>query len=93
MARGECRKCAAQYENKGLLIAGYCKFCANEQLEQALKAENEKTCTWKRDDIDDMWETECGQGWTMLEGGLEDNKVKYCPYCGCKIIEQVLKGE
>ena len=47
-----------------------------------------KQCEWKYDDMEDFWETQCGNVWIMLEGGLIDNKVLYCPYCGCKIKEK-----
>ena len=59
------------------------------------ETKEEKTCKWKSefDDMADTWETECGEIWLMLEGGLADNKVKFCPYCGHKIVEQVPKRE
>ena len=47
-------------------------------------------CKWKRcvDHNDDSyWERECGDPWRMSEGGLKDNKVKFCPFCGKEIKE------
>lgn len=47
-------------------------------------------CLWKKQespDFDEFWETECGHTWALMEGGLEDNQVQFCPYCGQLIKE------
>ena len=43
---------------------------------------NDEKCKWKYEDIDDFYETECGEAHCFIEAGLEENKYKYCPYCG-----------
>ncbi len=50
---------------------------------------NRKSCKWKYDTEHDMWETECGDAWTFLEGNLTDNKCRFCPHCGRKIVELI----
>jgi ribosomal protein L37E len=34
-----CKRCDSYYYNKGLLICGYCKYCAEERITE-LEAEN-----------------------------------------------------
>jgi len=45
------------------------------------------SCRWKQDDSGD-WFTRCGEGWTFTDGGVAENRIKFCPYCG-KPIEAV----
>jgi hypothetical protein len=42
------------------------------------------TCIWSRNTDEDsgMYETTCGNAFGLNEGGLADNKVKFCCYCG-----------
>jgi len=53
-------------------------------------------CKWTMDDstfdYEEFWETECGNEFCFIEGGPEDNGMKYCPYCG-KLIKTVYEGE
>lgn len=44
-------------------------------------------CIWEKDGEEYNWETLCKRKWTMIDGGLRENGVKYCPYCGGKIVE------
>lgn len=44
-----------------------------------------KYCYWDYNDIDDFYETSCGEGWSFQEGTLKENKVKFCPFCGKRI--------
>lgn len=41
-------------------------------------------CKWKPDE-DSVYSTSCGNEWQFTEGGLEDNQIKFCPYCSGKI--------
>lgn len=41
-------------------------------------------CQWNRDE-DSVYSTGCGNEWQFTEGGIEDNKIKFCPYCSGKI--------
>ena len=31
--------------------------------------------------------SECGESWTTIEGTPWDNEWKYCPNCGCRMVE------
>jgi rRNA maturation endonuclease Nob1 len=33
-----------------------------------------------------VWFTECGNVFTFDEGGPEENKAKFCQYCGGRLI-------
>lgn len=41
-------------------------------------------CQWNPDE-DSVYSTGCGNEWQFTDGGLEDNKIKFCPYCSGKI--------
>ncbi|NMC25035.1 MAG: hypothetical protein GYA32_14945 [Serratia sp.] len=41
-------------------------------------------CQWNPDE-DSVYSTGCGNEWQFTEGGLEDNKITFCPYCSGKI--------
>ena len=43
------------------------------------------TCKWIYDECHDYWDTECGEGHYFTSGGPDENKYKYCPYCGKEI--------
>ena len=40
-----------------------------------------RECVWT-EDTDGLWETSCGRSWTFIEGGPEENGVRYCHGCG-----------
>ena len=53
-----------------------------------IKQERE-TCTWTEQDDKDMpgtYESSCGEMWSFIEGGLKENRVTYCHYCGGKVV-------
>lgn len=55
-------------------------------MTDALLAELERTtpqpaCEWKEDE-DGNWDTGCGNTFSFDEGGPEENKSKFCCYCG-----------
>jgi hypothetical protein len=37
-------------------------------------------CDWTEDR--EYWAAACGQLWAFVDGGPEDNNVRYCHYCG-----------
>lgn len=41
-------------------------------------------CQWNPDEYS-VYSTGCGNEWQFTEGGIEDNKIKFCPYCSGKI--------
>jgi len=47
------------------------------------------SCTWKLDDEYGMYETGCGNAFECIEGDIEENNFKFCPYCGGRIKEIV----
>ena len=56
------------------------------------------TCVWTYDDIDDCYNTGCGNAYCLVDGTLEENEHRYCPYCGHSIHEapraaQIEEGE
>ena len=45
-------------------------------------------CIWVADDENgDVYETQCGEMFTFIGGGVKENGAKYCQYCGKKIKE------
>jgi hypothetical protein len=46
-------------------------------------------CEWKYWQPCEMntWDTSCGEAHCMIEGGIQENKYKFCPYCGKPIKE------
>jgi hypothetical protein len=47
-----------------------------------------KTCEWKVDDSDyNTYKTGCDQYFTLIDGNLKDNDIKYCTYCGKTVTE------
>ena len=62
-------------------VDGFLAFC------RAVVERVQEKCRWKQDDTGD-WFTHCGEGWTFTDGGVAENRIKFCPYCG-KPIEAV----
>ena len=48
-----------------------------------------KLCHWKKADdyAEDIFRTACKEMHYFPEYGIEENKFKYCPYCGGIIVE------
>lgn len=45
-------------------------------------------CIWSFDKSEDdtrCYDTSCGSGHMFIDGGIEDNSYKFCPYCGKEI--------
>jgi len=53
--------------------------------------QSERYCLWIEDD-DGVYQTSCLHSFEFMEGALEDNRVKFCLYCG-KLIRQSKDGE
>lgn len=44
-------------------------------------------CKWEIYDSDNrIFMTECGELHEFIEGGIEENEYKFCPYCGGEIL-------
>ena len=52
-----------------------------------------RKCIWVRDNEDgDVYETQCGEMFMFIGGGVKDNGAKYCMYCGGLIeVEEELE--
>lgn len=48
----------------------------------------DEKCTWTEND-DGAYETGCGGIFVIMEGTPTENEMRYCPYCGKKILEEV----
>lgn len=51
-----------------------------------------EVCKWKYDIDYGFWETGCGEAFTFTTGTPAENKMKYCPYCGKKLVPVKVKG-
>ena len=45
-----------------------------------------KTCDWT-EDMDGNWETQCGGMFIVEAGSPADNDMKFCCYCGGKLLQ------
>jgi len=52
---------------------------------------DDRTCTWVQDDDNsDAWGTQCRRMFLLIDGTPEDNRMKFCCYCGKPLVEQPL---
>ena len=70
----------------------YCRFAEigidRKKIENALVAAlTQKECVWKYD-WDDQWETNCSHRFEFVDGTPTENKMKFCCYCGGKLVEE-----
>lgn len=49
---------------------------------------SEEKCIWEFDSTHECYETQCGKLSTFIDGGVEENDVKYCQFCGSEIINK-----
>lgn len=75
----------------GMQSAGFIRayrdmLAATPKLDGTLISEGTKydSCQWNPDE-DSVYSTGCGNEWQFTDGGLEDNQIKFCPYCSGKI--------
>lgn len=59
-----------------------CEVKVPERERDALRVDD---CAWTPDN-EDMWNTSCGEVFTFIDAGPEENNAKYCCYCGGKLI-------
>jgi ribosomal protein L37AE/L43A len=51
---------------------------------------NNKFCIWETNGIDlEIFGTSCDHVFYLSEGSIKDNEMKYCPYCGKEIFEEI----
>ena len=68
--------------------------CALEQTITALKAAlaEPETCTWQQDGDSDsgVYGTSCRRYFNLEDGTPEDNKMKWCCYCGKNLAQALI---
>ena len=60
-------------------------------LKSALKQAQPEppTCAWSPEDDDTMpgtYRSACGELWSFIDGGWQDNNVRFCHGCGGKVV-------
>lgn len=60
-----------------------------------LQKNETNNCIWVyyEDAYENYWETKCGNLFQIMAGTPSENKMKYCPYCGKLLKEQVDDGQ
>ena len=48
-------------------------------------SEKNDKCKWQLEDDTGIYYSQCGDAFIFEHGDMEDNKFKYCPYCGGRI--------
>ena len=69
-------------------------FFSETQLKNAMQAAYDegavdaaKVCGWSLyDDESGTWESGCGELWSFIDGGPCENRIRYCHYCGGKVL-------
>jgi hypothetical protein len=44
-------------------------------------------CSWKFNQLDVIWETECQNILSLVDGRPRDLEMEYCPFCGKGLVE------
>ena len=51
-------------------------------------------CTWTLDDpSENAWETQCDNIFVLDDATPNENKMRYCCFCGGRLLEQILLDE
>lgn len=45
-------------------------------------------CAWSYDEWHDVWYTDCGNAFVLINGTPVENDMRYCPYCGNLLWEK-----
>ena len=68
------------------MIEGLCEL--RDELKAKLAAQSSATpapCEWLQDD-DGIYHSFCGDAFTFFDGGPKENSMKFCCYCGGKLV-------
>lgn len=86
MSQSYARVHAEQIGEDEVVFAYQAMLAAAPKPNGTLISEGTKndSCQWNPDE-DSVYSTGCGNEWQFTEGGIEDNKIKFCPYCSGKI--------
>ena len=57
-----------------------------ERERENKESPRQESCLWEIDE-DGCFETGCDEKHMFIEGGIQDNRYKFCPYCGGEIME------
>ena len=67
---------------------------SNEKEEEMKREDNcehgmiPAPCFWKLEDSESAtWRSGCDEAWHFPEGTPMENKIKFCPFCGKRILE------
>ena len=54
-----------------------------------------KICCWRQDGdgYSDLFETDCGRAFSIIEGTPSENEMTYCCYCGGALEEDLIHPE
>lgn len=63
------------------------ELAAEYEMLALVAAELRKTCEWKFSDDDLDWQTQCGHGTHLRDGGPLENGFKFCAFCGGTLVE------
>lgn len=74
---------SAALETDPAVIAAIRQLCADWLAAEGVVAN--RVCRWEYQEHTCHWDGACGIAWTMIDGGLAENHVNYCPRCGGKI--------
>lgn len=55
--------------------------------------DSQESCIWEGEPFGGDYKTKCGNRWQFIDGGIEDNNISYCPYCGRHILHYDTQGE
>ncbi len=51
---------------------------------EQMTAKDQK-CWWEYDEFENSWHTTCGNAWCFEDGGVKENGVNFCPFCGLSV--------
>lgn len=49
---------------------------------QTAEAAMQTPCVWTQEFDGEVWDTQCGGANVFEDGGPNENKYRFCPYCG-----------
>lgn len=55
-----------------------------------MTSEQKMNCVWSQDNEDsDTWGTNCGHYYIINDGTPDENKMKFCCFCGLPIDQEI----
>jgi hypothetical protein len=58
-----------------------------KEAARRLRELDKPDCVWVNADSDEEFETQCGNAFTFIDGGIKENDCKFCQYCGGAVKE------